>query len=155
MARAARNGRLRPVVDCGYPQSFRSKISPTNCGLAFPWESLITCPFRKFSDAALPALKSAAGFGFEKQKGAREQKGASPFFLHFARCDQAKAISRKIRAEFEGATYHVMCRGDRRKDITENLCECHSSLFRLRCCLLHFTRRLIFSVRFPASSLGE
>jgi hypothetical protein len=26
-------------------------------------------------------------------------------------------MARKIRVEFEGATYHVMCRGDRRENI--------------------------------------
>src|SRR5260370_18340106 len=46
--------------------NLRSKISPANCGLAFPLESFITCPLRKLSDAALPALKSAAGFGLAK-----------------------------------------------------------------------------------------
>src|SRR4029078_12466920 len=45
--------------DCYYAFSFRSRISPTSCGLAFPLDSLITCPLRKFSDAAFPALKSA------------------------------------------------------------------------------------------------
>lgn len=29
-------------------------------------------------------------------------------------------MARKIRVEFEGATYHVMCRGDRREDIFED-----------------------------------
>src|SRR4029077_16661037 len=46
-----------------YSFSFRSKISPTSCGLAFPLDSLITCPLRKFSDATFPARKSATGFG--------------------------------------------------------------------------------------------
>jgi len=29
-------------------------------------------------------------------------------------------MARKIRVEFEGATYHVMCRGDRRENIFED-----------------------------------
>src|SRR5207249_2640884 len=45
--------------------NLRSKISPANCGLALPLESFMTCPLRKLSDAALPALKSAAGFGLD------------------------------------------------------------------------------------------
>ena len=46
-----------------HARNFRSKISPTICGFAFPFDNFITCPLRKFSEAALPALKSAAGFG--------------------------------------------------------------------------------------------
>ena len=33
----------------------RSRISPAIAGFALPWESFITWPFRKLSDAALPA----------------------------------------------------------------------------------------------------
>ena len=29
-------------------------------------------------------------------------------------------MARKVRVEFEGATYHVMCRGDRRENIFED-----------------------------------
>lgn len=29
-------------------------------------------------------------------------------------------MARKIRVEFKGATYHVMCRSDRREDIFED-----------------------------------
>jgi hypothetical protein len=29
-------------------------------------------------------------------------------------------MARKMRVEFEGATYHVMCRGDRRENIFED-----------------------------------
>src|SRR5437588_12193682 len=46
-----------------YGLSFLSKISPTSAGFAFPLLSFITCPFRKFNAAALPALKSAADPG--------------------------------------------------------------------------------------------
>jgi REP element-mobilizing transposase RayT len=29
-------------------------------------------------------------------------------------------MARKVRVEFEGAVYHVMCRGDRRENIFED-----------------------------------
>ena len=29
-------------------------------------------------------------------------------------------MAREVRVEFEGATYHVMCRGDRRENIFED-----------------------------------
>jgi hypothetical protein len=29
-------------------------------------------------------------------------------------------MARRVRVEFEGATYHVMCRGDRRENIFED-----------------------------------
>jgi len=47
-----------------YPFNFFSKIWPANCGLAFPFDNLITCPLRKLREATLPALKSATGLGF-------------------------------------------------------------------------------------------
>ena len=37
-----------------YGPSFRSRISPASCGFALPFESFITWPLRKFSEAALP-----------------------------------------------------------------------------------------------------
>src|SRR5947207_3045095 len=43
--------------------NFRSKISPASCGLALPFDNFMTWPLRKLREAALPALKSAAGLG--------------------------------------------------------------------------------------------
>ena|SRR5437867_5673207 len=39
-----------------YPFNFRSSISPTTAGFAFPWLNFITWPLRKFSAAVLPDL---------------------------------------------------------------------------------------------------
>jgi hypothetical protein len=43
--------------------NFLSRISPTTCGFAFPFDNFITWPLRKLSEAAWPARKSAEGFG--------------------------------------------------------------------------------------------
>jgi len=42
----------------------------------------------------------------------------SVFFIALSdRCEQRAAMARKILVEFEGATYHVMCRGNGREKI--------------------------------------
>ena len=69
---------LAPQARClCYGLSFRSKISPTNAGFALPFDSFMTCPFRKFSEAAWPALKSVTGLGFAAITSS-EMRGRSP-----------------------------------------------------------------------------
>ena len=48
----------------GFQPSNFARISPTIFGLAFPFESFITCPLRKLIAAPFPLLKSSTDLGF-------------------------------------------------------------------------------------------
>jgi len=64
----------------------------------------------------MPALKLLSRLGFR----GRLQGSVLFSCISLFEASKKSEMARKVRVEFEGAIYHVMCRGDRRENIFED-----------------------------------